>query len=107
MSVEIYGTEENSEKFRPVAVSAEEFFNTFWQKAIDELGLRLIGNGVWLYKKDLEDILGEFSAVREYAVQNEELSQYREDIAALIGEIIETLKGNWNEVLNAERLWMG
>lgn len=107
MSVEIYGTEDYSEKFRCIAVSGEEFFNTFWQKAIDKLGLRLIGNGVWLYKKDLEDIVGEFSAVREYAAQNKELSQYREDITALIGEIIDTLKCNWNEVPDAERLWMG
>lgn len=108
MSVEIYGTEENSEEFRCVAVSGEEFFNTFWQKAIDELGLRLIGNGVWLYKKDLEDILDEFSAVREYAAKNEEFPlQYRENISAHIGEIIDTLKGNWNEVPKAERLWMG
>lgn len=108
MSVEIYGTEENSEKFRCVAVSGEESFNAFWQKAIDELELRLIGNGVWLCKKDLEDILCEFSAVREYMSQSEEIPlQYRENISAHIGEIMDALKDNWNEVPNAERLWMG
>lgn len=108
MSVEIYGTEENSEEFRCIGVSGEESFNTFWQKAIDELKLRLIGNGVWLYKKDLEDILSEFSAVREYISQSEEIPlQYREDITARIGEIMDALKDNWNNVPDAERLWMG
>lgn len=107
MSVEIYGVEENSEEFRCVAVSGEEFFNTFWQKAIEELGLRFIGNGVWLYKKDLTDILDEFSMVREYAAKSEEFSPYRENITAHIGEIMDTLKDNWDEVPNAERLWMG
>lgn len=106
MSVEIYGVEENSKKFRCVGVSGEEYFNTFWQKAIDELGLRLIGNGVWLYKKDLTDILDEFSAVREYAAQNED-PQCRENITKHISGIMDTLKNNWDEVPNAERLWMG
>lgn len=108
MSVEIYGTEENSEKFRCIGVSGEETFNAFRQKAIDELQLRFIGNGVWLYKKDLENILGEFSAVREYICQSEEIPlQYRENISAHIGEIMDALKDNRNEVPQAERLWMG
>ena len=108
MSVEIYGTEENSEKFRCIAVSGEETFNKLWQKAIDELGLRLIGNGVWLYQKDLPNILKEFASVGEYAAQSEELPlQYRENITEHISEIIQTLKDNWSEVPNAERLWMG
>lgn len=108
MSVEIYGVEENSEEFRCVAVSGEEFFNTFWQKTIDEMGLRLIGNGVWIYKKDIDDILREFAAVREYAAKCEEFPvQYRENIIAHISEIMDTLKDNWDEVPDAERLWMG
>lgn len=108
MSVEIYGTEDRSKNFRCIAVSGEKTFNTVWQRTIDDLGLRLIGNGVWLYKKDLPNILEEFSRVKAYVMQDESIPQNcREDIAEHIDEILSVLESKWSEVVDAERLWMG
>lgn len=108
MSVEIYGVEESSKKFRCIAVSGENTFNTVWQRVIDDLGLRLIGNGVWLYQKDLPNILEEFARVKAYVMQDESIPpNCREDIAEHIDEILSVLESKWNEVANAERLWMG
>lgn len=108
MSVEIYGVEESSKKFRCIAVSGENTFNTVWQQVIDDLGLRLIGNGVWLYQKDLPNILEEFARVKAYVMQDESIPpNRREDIAEHIDEILSVLESKWGEVANAERLWMG
>ncbi len=108
MSVEIFGTEENFKNFRCIPVSSEELFNTVWQRAIDALGLRLIGNGVWLFKKDLRDILDEFKRVDEYIAQNESIPmQCRLSISERIGAVLRDLESNWNEVSDVERLWMG
>lgn len=107
MSVEIYGVEESSEKFRCIAVSGENTFNTIWQRAIDDLGLRLIGNGVWLYKRDLRDILEELARVKAYVMQAESIPpDCRKDIAEHIDEILSVLESRWGEVAGAERLWM-
>lgn len=108
MSVEIFGTEECSEGFRTVAVEGERSFGELWQKAIDELGLRLIGNGVWLYKKDLPDILEEFARVKAYVTRDEgKPREFREKFAEDIDEITRELEARWNEIPDAERLWMG
>ena len=108
MSVEIFGVEESSSRFNTVVVSGEETFNTFWRKAITELRLQFIGNGVWLYKKDLPEILCEFEQVKIYMGRDQSIPESeRKYIIRRIDEILEHLKSEWNMVPEAERLWMG
>lgn len=108
MSVEIYGVDDSASDFCSIGVSAEETFNTIWQGAIDALGLRLIGNMKWLYKKDLPEILSEFEQVREYVWKDRNLSEaVRESIREHVDYIVKDLEENWDECPGADRLWMG
>lgn len=100
--MEIYGVEEESARFRPIGVAGEADFQEFWQKAIDALGLRLIGNMIWLYQKDLPEILEEFAQVKEYFVRSGQqyFAEKAEKIMGSLGEC-------WRECPDAERVWMG
>ena len=104
MSVLIYGIDNNSENFHTIAVSSEKSFYSIWQPLIDELGLKLIGDQRWLYKKDLKAIITEFQKLLDYARENKHLY----DITYHTEIIIANLEKNWDESApNAERLWMG
>lgn len=108
MSVEIYGVDNHSERFRSIGVSCEDTFHRIWEVAIKELNLHLIGNGVWLYKKDLDAILVEFDKVREYVKENEKISEVdKQNVFYHVENILGNLEANWNEIETAERLWMG
>lgn len=102
VSVEIYGVEEESAKFRSIGVAGEREFQEVWQRAIDALKLRRIGNMVWLYQKDLMEILSEFAQVKEYFIGNGQ--QYFAEKAEEIGS---NLQERWRECPEAERVWMG
>ncbi len=104
MSVLIYGVDDNSEKFLPLAVSSEKSFYSIWQPIIDKLKLKYIGDQKWLYKKDLPAIIAEFQKLLNYSRNDSKLY----DITYHAEIIIERLEKNWNEsVPYAERLWMG
>lgn len=108
MSVEIYGVETASEKFCTIAVSSERVFNQIWQPAINELNLDLIGNGVWLCRENISDILSEFNQIKEYVKNNKNLlDEDKEYVIKRINYVINNLETNWNKVKTAERLWMG
>lgn len=108
MSVEIYGVDDNAGDFRSIGVSGEKIFNTVWQGAIDALGLHLIGNMKWLYKKDLPEILAEFEQVREHVRKDKNVPEaIRESIREHVDNIVESLEENWDECPDVGRLWMG
>lgn len=68
MSVEIYNT--NSDSIIIIPVSSERFFIKYWDKAIQELNIKTLGNGVDLYRNDLSQILEDFQKVENWAKDN-------------------------------------
>ena len=104
MSVLIYGIDNDAKGFRTIIVSSEVNFHTIWEPAIKELQLMYIGDQRWLYKKDLDKILDEFSKLLDFSRDKAEL----DNISIHAQIIIDNLKEYWDESApNAERLWMG
>lgn len=89
-----------------IPVSTERYFNSVWEKAIQELGLKYIGNSRPIYYRDLPQILDEFMKVRSWA----EINLHGVDLDYVISHIdniLEYLPASWNENRNIQELWMG
>ena len=103
MSVLIFDTDRGAESFRTLAVSGEKTFHALWEPVIAELGLKHIGDGRYLCRNDLPAILDEFGRLLEYSRFRPEL----QDITYHCEIILAQLEQRWNEVPDAERLYMG
>lgn len=68
MSVEIYNI--NGDDIISIPVSNESSFIKYWDKAIQELNIKTLGNGIDLYRKDLSQILEDFEKVENWAKDN-------------------------------------
>lgn len=89
-----------------IPVSTERYFNSVWEKAIQELSLKYIGNSRPIYYRDLPQILDDFMKVRSWA----EINLYGVDLDYVISHIdniLEYLPASWNENRNIQELWMG
>ena len=105
MSVEIYNTDENDTKIC-LAVSGEEFFNEIWANALGDLQITRLGNGIYLYKEDLPDILNDFLRIKQWSESNlsgEDLA----NIVSHIDTILDYLPKQWAENDDIPRPWMG
>lgn len=89
-----------------VPVASERYFNSVWEKAINELNLHYIGNGKYINLHDLTEILEEFLKVRVWAKEN--LSGCDKDyVVDRINYILEYLPKCWNENDDIKQLYMG
>ena len=99
MSVEIYNVDDTA-CLLCIGVAGEHTFQTIWEKAIVDCHLQYIGNGVWLYRKDLQKILQEFDIVEQYMMANNAWYMVQK-----IEYILQELPKQWKS--HMQRLWMG
>ena len=105
MSVEIYDVENGEEPGRIcIPVASELRFCTTWEAALQQLGIRRLGNGVWLYREELASILADFQRVRDWAGQNLPLRE-ADAVVRKVDYIVRELPERWREEI--PRLWMG
>ncbi|MBR1554459.1 MAG: hypothetical protein IJ644_03575 [Oscillospiraceae bacterium] len=90
-----------------MCVSFQSIWDNIWEKAIKDRNLHLIGCGVILHKKDLKEILWEFSQVKEYVLSNDFSKSNKEYISHRVDEILENLETFWNEIPDIQELDMG
>lgn len=51
-------------------ISTEEFYQRYWQKAINELGIKIIQDGSEFNKSKLSEVLVELDLLRNWAINN-------------------------------------
>lgn len=107
MSVEIFDVE-TREKCSGICipVAGENTFNTIWECALKELNIYRLGNGVWLQRKDLEQILSDFCRIKEWAEQHLPTTE-ADDVVNRINDILEELPSQWSKNPYITQLWMG
>lgn len=106
MSVEIFDVSDDDRCGAgeiTIGVSSERFFNCCWEKAITELDIHTLGNGVWLNHSDKEMILEDFCKIRTWAENNLSTPE-AEYMTAHIDRTIELLS-EWDSCI--PQLWMG
>lgn len=70
MSVAVYMENADQSEFEAefcIPVASERFFVQYWQKAIDELSLKRLQNGIYLRREALPEILAELQSLKNWA----------------------------------------
>lgn len=106
ISVEIYDINENTNQpsVLCIGVSSERYFTLYWEKALADLGITSLGNGVWLEHKDRAQIFADFRRIRVWAEEKLPATE-AEYMISHIDLILEKLPDEWSSQL--PRLWMG
>lgn len=60
----------NSELTLSENISTQEFYEKYWEKAINELGIKFIQDGAEFNKSKLNDVLVELDLLRNWATKN-------------------------------------
>ncbi|MDQ0114625.1 hypothetical protein [Paenibacillus harenae] len=73
MSVSVFRMNQEDDSFKlgfEIPISREEFFTKFWQRAIEELKIAGIQNGIELKKEQLDSTLLDLEKLRIWAQSN-------------------------------------
>lgn len=90
MSVAVYMENSDLSAFESefcIPIASERFFAMYWQKAIEELSVRRIQNGISLKKEGLKDAVIELAKLREWALSNPELQKNRREQEYMVNRI--------------------
>ncbi|MDE6314245.1 MAG: hypothetical protein K2M46_11640 [Lachnospiraceae bacterium] len=105
MSVMIYDVDFAESKIC-IGVSSEASFIRLWEQAIRECHITKLGNGIWLFRRDLEDIVMELEQIKIWA-GNLSNTQDRNYLINKAEQVRQELWKQWQEHPEVERLWMG
>lgn len=107
MSVEIFDIDAAEEcSVICIPVASEDKFNSIWTNALSQLNINRLGNGIWLYKDDLELILSDFCRIKEWTEAHLEIAA-ADYVISHINFILEQLPSQWEKNPYITRLWMG